>query len=904
VSIILLSLFYQAIFTFGEDIIASNQLNRGNFTHGHTSKNITYRKNTEELLNDLSNLIKQPQYTNDRNDNDLAASASEHVSARLLSARTYFNEYPGSCYSCNSVPWIPLLGRSLNFPPASRSNDIQPPPRHFQNNVPFLKEKQVPAKNYGPPVDQYGAPRGAFNYPRPGGVVDYMVPPPFRGQSFTGKTYGPPKPLYLPTRTTFSQSKSLYKAPNALYNYNNYNNFAGIQPPPPLYPPGNSFKNVQSFPISSPNRGPPLGYGQPNRYAGNNQIATTYLRPLPGNGQPLLPQNNHQALPLESTGLPPAVPSDSYGEPLQNVAPLVTEHGNHLKYRFPDPVASGSGDSAAYSHRLPLAYFRQKATDVQVVPSVRLADFTASIQHPINLIQSPILDLSVNDQEHTKQEIHDTPVYFNSKDDFLQANNIEEHEHKLDEDTYTSASNVNSTYTSNTNYSTINHINEAYDSSINQGIGDDFGNKIIHKLIIQQNIIPDAQNKIVNIEKNYYNPERGKIEYKTPSPSIYNNWVTTQNTVKSTKLINQNLTYVTPLPPKTIQIIVPYLKAPDKEESWTKFPSNPSAIYNKNYTTLAPVFVPPPMVTENSNLWIELAEDIEAIAAKNNQAQGFTRTTTESNGFKEYKDEYDGTILQKNIDDWTRQSYANGLTIADKLTTKLTQIKNIPQEYLTTTISYQDRSPNDFKNFNDIDDHLASSSNNREIISNEIDDSTSDSTTVPPQLDSTVKYKTTLSYKLVVKDPKPTWDANKVTLSNSTHEKVYVVTPQIYTNVITSTPATAFSMAPKIQNGKVNNDTGITKITVRVEGVDGDKENRTAGQPLKVVYSEWPHLINDLETTTPPKPTSRHPLFGLMDLAPYTESPNNPVDTLDGHSKVANFISIEPNTSSTTQKTV
>lgn len=53
-----------------------------------------------------------------------------------------------------------------------------------------------------------------------------------------------------------------------------------------------------------------------------------------------------------------------------------------------------------------------------------------------------------------------------------------------------------------------------------------------------------------------------------------------------------------------------------------------------------------------------------------------------------------------------------------------------------------------------------------------------------------------------------------------------------------------------------------------------------------IFVTDFHFLVNDLETTTTSKPTTRHPLFGLMDLAPYTVSSNTMVETIGGHSKV------------------
>ncbi|XP_030745676.1 uncharacterized protein LOC115874609 [Sitophilus oryzae] len=939
---ILLLLSYHIILTTTEDTSQKTN-NTLNNTGVRDEKNSTSQK-TETLLSELAKIIKNPFDLDSKElkkRDDLFASASEHVNARLFSARTYSNDYSGTCYSCNSVPWVPIVGRSLNLHSSSS---------HFGNNAPYFREKQNLNQNYGaPPVDHYGAPQRSFEYPRFGDVVDYMVPPPFQRQGLLGGNYGPPKPVYLPPKPLYNSPKPSYSPP---YSFYNAPNFFDIKPPP-LQP---SFRPSNNYLPPAMSYEPSTSYGAPmipNNYQHSGQNGpTTYLRPVSQNIQPPIPPIH--TLPLENTRIPPAIPSDSYGKPLPLSGEVFGPDPSHNNYQqYDDAVASGN---EKYTNRIPVTFpdfkyihpkrvisssYRNEATDVQVVPSVRVADYTASIQHPINLIQSPILDLNIPaDQKISSHSNEDKfverpePFYDPSKDfvpgskETIESSSAEyKNEHINNEqsivvdDTYASASNLNSTYSLKNNYTVLKRDNELYtsqvsfDNSKSKVQDDNLSNSLIQKLILEENIIPDPRNQIVSLQKTTYEPEQLKVDINTDQPPTkLVNWATTQALLKPTVLTKQNYGNNKQRPSKTLQIIVPYLKAPDKQDSWSDFTSKPPAIYNKEYTTLAPVFVPPPISTEASNLWTVLAEDIRTVQANRNEATGFVKSTstTEVYNIKDFLAKNrvnDENFLQKNIDNWTRQSYAHGLNIADKLTTKLTQIKPIPQEYLTTTVNYDDdRILNKLvASFGNIDDHLTASSNNRDIISNEIEETLADSfemstTKLPPETTTAIK-DTSPKFKYIIKEPSTVpWESNKVTLSNSTHEKVYVVTPQSYSKIVTSTPATAFSMAPKIQNGKVNNASTVTKISVRIEGPDGVKEN-SKGHPLKVVFSEWPHIINDLETTTTLKPTSRHPLFGLMDLSAYTEAPTSPVNTLDGHSKVTKAVSSStPIISSTSPK--
>lgn len=481
-----------------------------------------------------------------------------------------------NCYDCNSEPWIPLIGRSLNLPPSHS----------------YFKQELVQ-----PPLDQYGAPQGAFKYPGLGEVADFMLPPPYKSTISRAPVRvhfgwsGPPKPLRLHYTPTIID----------------------LTPPP--------FQ-----------------------------------------------------LPLENN-LPVAQPSDSYGRPLTTHLEPITLSSEHYHYH-------------------------NGLTDVQVLPSVRIADYTASIEHPINLIQSPILDVEEDLNKPTSQDeerLSDKPIVV--------------------EDTFTSASDINTTYSS--------------------GL------------------------------------ERSNDKFLTQSH-------TKESLIQ--KLLKPNLK---PIKPKKLQIIVPYLKAPA--------PS--TAIYNREYTTLAPVFVPPPLTTESGNLWTQLVEEIRTGESHKDSARGFVKSTTEVYNIHEY---FNKKSLQQNIDDWTQQSYSAG---------QHSHTKNIPGNYLTTST---------------LKDHSASSSDQLDIISNEV---------VP---------QTTTPKPLIKYIKKPSWEKDKVTLKNSTHEKVYLVTPQSYIKYLTTTPATAFSMAPKIQNGQINNSTTMTRISVRVEAPPSSSDQ--SSKDVRVIFSEWPHL--------------------------------------------------------------
>ncbi|XP_066145263.1 uncharacterized protein [Euwallacea fornicatus] len=749
---------------------------------------------SDKFIEALAKLLADSQPSNRL---DLTASPSERREAKYLSPPDSFQ----GCYDCNTEPWIPIVGRSLHFPPQSVHNSFNTP--HFREKLPPNSHQKFPAL-YHPPIDQYGAPQASFNFPPIGEVVDFMLPPRFKPFPPSPTLYGPPKPVYGPPRTNFSPPPLTYD----------------IRPPPP----------------SSNNYGPPV----------------TRLNRLPQELHPPMSVGAINTLPLESN-LPPAQPSDSYGRPLREESynDLVTDnYGAPIAnmHHHAEPITLGSDSDyrniiftnfgTHYNAEIQNGLNKKGLTDVQVVPSVRIADYTASIDYPINIIQSPVLDLNVKDQQHladqTEQKLSDNPIVV--------------------DDTFTSSSDINTTYSSS-EIPTKRH-NDKYLSS--DTFDNNIESKVIQKLLLEHNFI--SQDHIVDIQEGIFNTEKiqGDFNSATVEPSA-DAIVSQKPQPPSTWLSPVNSSYT----PQRTQIIVPYLRAP----AGNGYQKPSTAIYNREYTTLAPVFVPPPMTTEASSWWPRLVEDLRNAESQKEPAHGFQKSTTEVINIKEFlakqKPLFDVASLQKNIDQWTQQAYLN-------LRQGVTHTKKIPGEYFTTT------PPGYTEIANDI---LASDSNQKDYISKEIQQnlisSDDDSTTAKPS--ASVRF-------IVRRPPKSSWDQSKVTLRNSTHEKVYLVTPQSYVRHLTSTPATAYSMAPKIQNGKVNNVTTMTRIDVRIEPSSEEVEKKL--KPIKVVYSEWPHIINNLETTTTLKPTTRHPLFGLMDMAPYTAPPNTTVETLGGHSKV------------------
>ncbi|VEN34854.1 unnamed protein product, partial [Callosobruchus maculatus] len=819
------------------------------------------------------------------------------------------------------------------YGPPSKPQYGPPPKPHY---IPAPKPSYGPPKpQYGPPPrPQYGPPPKPQYGPPP--KPQYGPPP----QVQYGPPPAPPKPQYGPPKPSYGPPPQTNFAPPPSLNYGPPPSLQYGPPPEPQQqygaPPPSAFGLQQNFGPQdlSP---PPL-----NQKLG---IPTTHLQPVQGG--PDIPAAQPAIEEHTSFGLPD-LPSDSYGAPVT---------GDNLEYAAnADALPLGSGDtnSEVLDRPIPLPNlssrpvvpiynskdFKQDGffskishrpvTDngVEVQKSVNIADFVASIEHPINVVQSPIVELSVKEELPDVNNEYQEDTNNNYREEYKKSYNGEQSsnsnreqnikdiiQHNGDqiklsenpivvEDIHTAASDrVNRTVENSTN--PVKRTNDKHlsiasleSNSIEPHKSDiDINTEFIKKLLIEQGIVQNPTSQVLEIQKVSQSP-RNITNTFTPPTIDYGKWEPSGNknsipTSMTPPAANVKSTWLHPVKnTKPVQIIVPYIKNKNHYSQDWSLKNHPIIVppqHKEVYTTLVPMYTPP--VSTEESLWSKFMEDFQLAETKKLQAAGFEKSTT--TGIYNIKDlfpndklPYEVISLQKNIDKWTHQMFSNNYKTGAYTTEPLQTSKAIPDEYLTTT-----KSPNF--------DHQSAESSKSEVVSQD-DDIASN---VIPESETTT-FPTTTSTELATTTPATSqWDKARVTMSPQTKEKVYVVTPQAYRLFMpTSTPATAWSMAPKVENGTVNNSTYDThKFTIRVEAPSKDAKN-LKDSAVKVVYSEWPHIINRLQTTTP-KPTSRHPLFGLMDVSAYTPPPNSTVQTFVGHSKVTTVVTPSSVASDNTRNT-
>lgn len=523
-------------------------------------------------------------------------------------------------------------------------------------------------------------------------------------------------------------------------------------------------------------------------------------------------------------------------------------------------------------------------TEVKVVQSIPIAEFTSSIEYPVSIQQSSITDVVAEKDVEEEEHHHDDAESLSSNPIVVTQDAT------FDADDLSSAD-IDS------------HLAEA--SSLNITIKDTRQSK-------ETRDTPEGTLTSLNQEGILTS---NQTEFIAPTKLDFSSWHPSETDDIPTAILPPSVkaqdTWTNPkMPTKQIQIIIPYTSnnyptpfGNNNMASNTNWIQEQQLFLNGQYQAKLPenmdpkVFMTPPPMDDNSQLlWLtNIRNEVADNAVSPSQS-------------------FDILRLQKNIDNWTAQEYSqlppsvidhtNSLTSVT--TGQLVPSKKIPEEYLTTTslsndINVPTELPQNY-NFNDavLDDYEVGASirhsvhlnipeypnhkNSSKITILPIrtttkayhpeetttsvpttenypdstwETTTLDTTTTFDDYDSTEDSVQEPSRKVPVRITTQSWNQAQVSISPLTQEKVYVVTPQPW-NPNEPTPASAWDLKPdyhRIDKGRrlaINNDNfdfvsprfisrptpGVGSSSTTTEATHTDEKVKK--HPVKIIYSEWP----------------------------------------------------------------
>lgn len=511
---------------------------------------------------------------------------------------------------------------------------------------------------------------------------------------------------------------------------------------------------------------------------------------------------------------------------------------------------------------------------IQVLQSVKIADYLSSIEHPINVIQSPIVDLSIQNESDSPKQINigdqngpsvEKPDVNVQKLNTIQSgifvnpniNAVKFNENPIVvDDVQSAASSVNETYQKSDHSpkrdnnddlglhsfeTTTISISGREDVDDLNSIQENTGNT--RNTFDKKNASKDLKFTEPPLDYSQWTPSWGGISMEMTPPSVQSSWTTsfdsTEPPIKKTK---------------HIQIIIPYYNFNSTSKGFIKGKNYNKDLYpnlkKDTYTTLLPVYTPPSF-TEQS-LWSHFLTNVEGIPSGRPEASAFQPpSTTRVYNIQDLIGErtqpkiqdlpFDILTFQKNIDEWTHQAFGKTtekLTSSEGVIQRLNPSKRIPDQYLTT-VPYDYTTIHPLSNF--LNDQEPAGSIKKENFQNEIGNNlifnevttTQETSTIPSTTEvSTEEFKTTV---LDVKEKKSLWDDSKVTVSSDTKEKVYIVTP--------ASPR-AWSSPPKVFVETTTNENTLLfdhpKFSIRIEQ-NNSSSSQNANNSTKVIFSEWPH---------------------------------------------------------------
>ena len=725
---------------------------------------------------------------------------------------------------------VPLLALNMRPPPLNGFVSNYGPP---QVHLAIPNQIDAFSTNYIPPLSVQHPPH---NQPPSGfeadlqnhgtrhhEVTQFLSPPPSSLEQFQHHTHSvytediPPEFVEKsPNKDVqISQSVSLPVVDEVLKSY---------RPMP--------FPEVHVLPL------PPL-YNQRDFYNGPPFAATS---------QEVKP-NLSTALPIESTDLTFPVNSERYNTQPNAFAGNVETAGR------PETYGAQSNVENQHFNR---ESGREEVEDVQIIPSVPVTNFLSSVEYPINVIQSPVVDVSVSatsdeDKRDEEKRLDENKVGDSTRYD------VPSSPGKLNENPIIVDTNIGDSRPSETVHNVTYHERKR-DNEVDLGTHGDIRQNVVPDLSAINNLL--AGNTAVS-ETVYATQPVNKDAKITPSVD-YSSWVPTYNTLStsmvppppgdtlwlsSTNDVDREI-FTTTETSKRIQIIIPYTTN-NRSPLISTLTRKPDLITHTKTTSVEPklsLFTLPPT---SESVWLQHVEDYNAEESKEVTAQLHTEKPRTIINIKDLLKEnystsglyqnlpFDVISLQKNIDGWTEQEYSHKVNRDLKEYSKSSTVsllapsKKIPDNYFITKSYVAANAATTSKYFKDFYDHVPAGSSNEESKlekSNELD---SNFVTTPT---------TTAEVTAAESETQKRFETSETLAprkNDSGAENIYIVTPEPLKMTTEST--VAFSSPPKVDRAAKGAARPSPIFAVALNNPN-DNVNTVWSDNLKVVFSEWPHL--------------------------------------------------------------
>lgn len=616
-----------------------------------------------------------------------------------------------------------------------------------------------------------------------------------------------------------------------------YPNYSAVRAPPPQYQPVRSqlyqpvyqhypnynffktFENSHGQRIALPTYKPKLAYPTPSSYSSGPGITSPDYQP-PQSLLPLQYSPKHHLLPiplpnLSMVPLPPLFGAkpfraiNSYGQIDQNPYSS-NQYQPHIDYSYtsvqPHTTPSPTPDDVIIVARTPTTAYPPIASDVEIIPSISLGEFTSSVKYPIDQPNaSPFVDV-----HHQSSGGYSQPDYlaspiivdqvYNPNDNYHAASSSNASFEQPEFDRDGSIKSIQSQLINNRPSSPITilpdlfssetTIEPQYESSSPRPLSNvDWSHKkergtpknlldspiyYMNKSLQRTTKSPDnLASRLPDMDNTPWTPsvQQGILSITSPLPTVFTERPSRSN------IFNQNHFHTssgfseqTPKRPKQIQIIIPYTTKNRQTPIEQQSPPQPSRFQNFDSSSGWSV--------QSYNTDQHDSQESKVITSTVTQPSVATKTTkiltkilasnlkellhNEKSNVTSPNSIVDISRLQKNIDVWTEQEFSTP-NKASTVSLSQSKAKIIPSEYLTTTPLPAKTEP--------------------------ISDIPSATTTPEPFLadQAYTKYDEQFDAQNNIIDSDDAssdlWTKLMLSISPSTKEKVYVVTPQPWRNI-------------------------------------------------------------------------------------------------------------------------